>query len=105
MSKSYLSGAAKRKARQERATNTAKLPKIDAFLKPENNAQEFTVDDVTVTEEMSDRTAAEVTLDQDTGTGKQDLTSENTETLTVQTQMEFGNTNEDISGVAMDCAG
>ena len=37
MSKSYLSGAAKRQAREERAQKAAKLPKIYAFLKPVDN--------------------------------------------------------------------
>jgi len=79
MPKPYLSGAAKQKTRQERATNAAKIPKISAFLKPEDSAQESPVDIVTLTESMSDMTssvAAAVTLD----TGKHDITSENTET-------------------------
>jgi hypothetical protein len=33
MSKSYLSGAAKRQTREERAKKAAKMPKISAFLK------------------------------------------------------------------------
>jgi hypothetical protein len=54
------------KARQERATNAAKIPKISTFLKFADSAQGSTVDIVTVTESMSDRAssaAAAVTLD------------------------------------------
>ena len=38
MPKSYLSGAAKRSAREERAKQIAKMPKMSAFLKPAGSA-------------------------------------------------------------------
>ena len=44
MSKFYLSGAAKRKARQERETKAAKMPKISKFLKSADSAPENTLD-------------------------------------------------------------
>jgi hypothetical protein len=84
------------KARQERATNAAKIPKISTFLKPADSAQGSTVDIVTVTESMSDRTssaAAAVTLDTSKHAGYHFREYSNT----VQTRMDSGNENEDIS--------
>lgn len=43
MSKLYLSVAAKRKARQERETKAAKMPKICNFLKPADSAPKNTL--------------------------------------------------------------
>ena len=38
MSKSYLSGAARRSAREEPAEQNAKIPKISSFVKPTDSA-------------------------------------------------------------------
>ena len=38
MPKSYLNGAANRSAREERAKQIAKMPKMSAFLKPADSA-------------------------------------------------------------------
>lgn len=94
MSKSYLSGAAKRQAREERAKKAAKMPKISAFLKPaDTSPAPMTTLDV-VSESNLALISAEVVVDMDIDT-KQSSTSETTVAVTLP--MYSGNENESIS--------
>jgi len=98
MSKSYSSGAAKRKARQERAEKDAKMPKISAFLKHVDKApdSETTLGIVTeVTESTSALTSAVATVAMDMC--NQTSTSETMVTVTVP--VETGNDNEVTSSI------
>jgi hypothetical protein len=55
MSKCYLSGAAKRKARKDRETEAAKIPKITAYMKSEDNPPENIAETEPRTEEAESK--------------------------------------------------
>lgn len=94
MSKSYLSGAAKRQAREERAKKAAKMPKISAFLKPAESAPAPMTTSGLVTESNSALISAEVAVEMDIDT-EQSSASETSVAGTLP--MDSGNENESIS--------
>ena len=93
MSKFYLSGAAKRKARQERETKAAKMPKISKFLKPADSAPENKLD-LVVESKSGMINAATVEMD----ISNQNSTLETTVAVTVP--LNLGNETEDISNTS-----
>ena len=77
MSKSYLSGAAMRSAREERGKKVAKLPRMSAFLKPADSAPSPMI---TESESNPAFISAVVSVAMEMGTG-QNRASENTTLL------------------------
>jgi hypothetical protein len=96
MPKSYLSGAAKRQAREERVKKATKLQKISAFMMPaESEVAPMTASDMG-SESNSGLISAEVVVDMDIDTEiSTPRTSEAAVAVTLP--MDSGNANEDIS--------
>ena len=93
MSKFYLSGAAKRKACQERETKAAKMLKISKFLKPADSALENTLDLVIESKScMINAATVEMNI------SNQNSTLETTVAVTVP--LDLGNETEDISNTS-----